>query len=338
LQITTSSTGPKGQRINDNIDDMGDPMMALPSVSVIIAAYNAAAFIHRAMTSALAQTGVTLEILVVNDASTDDTQTVLERLAQGDPRIKVIVAPDNKGPAGARNLALAQVKSDWIAVLDSDDSFQPDRLSDMIETAKRQRADIVLDDFQSVSENGEPIDEAGLSSRKATGSVTVQDWVALNAFERSEISFGYAKPVISTQFMNQVDLRYNENLRNGEDYHLILGALMNDAAVYFTAKIGYNYTRRAGSVSRKAHDAHMQALQIADDQVANTTDQITLTKLMNIRRKNLRDLRTTETILTNLKSGRLDRSLMALINRPSAAGRVFGHLSEALTKRLWPRE
>ncbi|MBB5721269.1 succinoglycan biosynthesis protein ExoO [Loktanella ponticola] len=309
-------------------------MTAQPSVSVIIAAYNAAPFIHRAVASALAQTDVALEILVVDDASSDDTLEVLERLAQSDTRIKTIMAPANKGPAAARNLALAQVTSDWIAVLDSDDSFQPNRLRRMIDIAKRQNADIVLDDFQSVLENGDVVPDAALSSCKSAGLISAVDWVALNAFARSQVSFGYAKPVMSTQFVRQKGLHYNETLRNGEDYHLILNALLNAASVYFTAQIGYNYTRRHGSVSHKANDAHLRALQIADDQVASTTDQITLRKWMNIRRENLRDLQTTETFLRNLKSSRLDQSMMALLKRPRAAGRVALHLSEAIAKRF----
>jgi succinoglycan biosynthesis protein ExoO len=330
----TSLDAPKRRQFNDTVCIRHRTMTAQPSVSVIIAAYNAASFIHRAIESALAQTGVTLEVLVVDDASSDDTPDVLKRLAQDDPRIKVVVSPENRGPAGARNLAFASVSSDWIAVLDSDDSFQPNRLSQMIETAQKQNADIVIDDFQSVHEDGQPLEEAGLSSRKGAGFLSAEDWVKLNSFSRSEVGFGYAKPVLSAAFVRQSKLRYNEDLRNGEDYHLILQALMNAALVYFTAQTGYNYTRRVGSVSRKANDDHLQALLAADAKVASSTDRITLRKYMDIRRENLLDLRTTETVLTNLKSGRLDRSISALIKRPATTKRVAGHLGEAIAKRL----
>jgi glycosyltransferase involved in cell wall biosynthesis len=98
-----------------------------PLVSVIIPVYNGAGFIAAAVESATTQTWRNLEIIVVNDGSTDDTLAILQRLAQTDPRIRVITQP-NAGVAAARNRALAESRGDFIAPLDADDLWLPHKL------------------------------------------------------------------------------------------------------------------------------------------------------------------------------------------------------------------
>jgi glycosyltransferase involved in cell wall biosynthesis len=101
----------------------------LPLVSVVMPAYNCAAFVAEAIESALAQDYPNLEILVVNDGSTDDTASVLSRFAD---RIHVIDVP-NGGPARARNTGLEQARGDYIAFLDADDVWIPGKLAAQVE-------------------------------------------------------------------------------------------------------------------------------------------------------------------------------------------------------------
>jgi GT2 family glycosyltransferase len=91
------------------------------SVSVIIPAYNASDRISRAITSALDQTLPVLEIIVVDDGSTDDTVSVASSFG---PIVRVVSKP-NGGPASARNLAASLARGDWLAMLDADDWWFP---------------------------------------------------------------------------------------------------------------------------------------------------------------------------------------------------------------------
>jgi glycosyltransferase involved in cell wall biosynthesis len=101
--------------------------LANPDVSVVIATYNRAACLPRAIASVLAQEGVRFELIVVDDASTDGTRAYLATL--GDPRIRVILSERNLGPSGARNLGLAAARAEIVAFLDSDDTYRPGRLA-----------------------------------------------------------------------------------------------------------------------------------------------------------------------------------------------------------------
>lgn len=93
----------------------------LPTVSAIIPAYNASAFIHRTIESALAQTHHLLEIIVVDDGSTDNTVEVCSRYPVS------VIPKNNGGPAAARNSGAKHATGEWLAFLDHDDGWHPDK-------------------------------------------------------------------------------------------------------------------------------------------------------------------------------------------------------------------
>jgi hypothetical protein len=101
-----------------------------PVVSVVMAAYNGAAFIRDTIESVLAQTMPDLEVVVVDDCSKDDTAAVVEAIT--DPRVRLIRAPANGGPAVARSLAMAHARGRFIAGLDQDDLCRPDRFAQQL--------------------------------------------------------------------------------------------------------------------------------------------------------------------------------------------------------------
>lgn len=97
-------------------------------LSVVIPAYNAEAFVCRAIESALSQSFPAAEVLVVDDGSSDLTAKVAEGC---DPRVRVI-RKTNGGPASARNTGIRQAKGDWIALLDADDTWLPRKLEKQV--------------------------------------------------------------------------------------------------------------------------------------------------------------------------------------------------------------
>ena len=97
------------------------------TVSVVMAAYNGAAFVRETIDSVLAQTMTDFEIVVADDCSKDDTLAVLATI--DDPRVRVVRAARNGGPAAARTLAMAHARGRFIAGLDQDDICRPDRFA-----------------------------------------------------------------------------------------------------------------------------------------------------------------------------------------------------------------
>jgi glycosyltransferase involved in cell wall biosynthesis len=99
-------------------------MTTAPLISVIIPAYNAAAFVGRTLASLQAQSFTDFEAIVVDDGSTDDTAEVVRQAVEGDPRFRLI-RQANGGVAAARNRALAEASGRYVANLDADDLWQP---------------------------------------------------------------------------------------------------------------------------------------------------------------------------------------------------------------------
>lgn len=101
--------------------------MTSPAVSVIIPTYNRAGSIEAAVRSALEQTFADIEVLVVDDGSTDGTKAVLDGIA--DPRLQVLAQSKNAGASAARNIGLRAARGRLIAFLDSDDTWLPEKLA-----------------------------------------------------------------------------------------------------------------------------------------------------------------------------------------------------------------
>lgn len=96
-------------------------------ISVIIPAHNVARFVGRTLDSVLKQTHRALDVVVVDDGSTDNTATIVEEVARRDPRVR-LVRSEKLGVSAARNLAIAQAKAQLIAPVDADDIWHPEKL------------------------------------------------------------------------------------------------------------------------------------------------------------------------------------------------------------------
>ena len=104
----------------------------LPLVSVIIPAYNTAAFISKTLDSVLSQTYRNLEVLVVDDGSQDETPEIVKLIAQSDRRV-TLLRQANAGVAAARNLAIQKSSGEYIAPIDADDIWFPQNLEKQVQ-------------------------------------------------------------------------------------------------------------------------------------------------------------------------------------------------------------
>ena len=128
-----------------------------PLVSVIMPAYNAAPFIEEAIGSVLAQTVSDLELIVIDDCSTDDTRDKIARMAEQDGRIRFLENEENMGVARTRNRGLGLCRGEYVALLDSDDYWKPGMLEKMIRRARETGADIIYCSYELVDELGKKL-------------------------------------------------------------------------------------------------------------------------------------------------------------------------------------
>jgi succinoglycan biosynthesis protein ExoO len=220
--------------------------------SVIIPAYNVSGIIGRAIRSAAAQTSAPLEILVIDDCSTDDTVEVVRALGREIPSLRLLSTPANGGPSAARNVGLHEAKGDWIALLDSDDAWKPDRLKRLSEVAIATSADFVADNlvmWDAVA--GAQFKPAHFQLSEAQQQVTLLDlFRADDNFNFSKATFSLMKPICRLKFLADHDLKYKENLRVGEDFVLFVESLFNGAKVILIREAYYIYSMPSGPSGR----------------------------------------------------------------------------------------
>src|SRR5262249_41046344 len=115
----------------------------MPQVSIIIPAYNRERTLLRALESVLKQTVRGIEVIVVDDGSTDSTADVVGKLAASEPRVRLIQSKTNRGAQAARNLGARSANGDWLSFFDSDDWMLPTSIEARLNVARKKRVKIV---------------------------------------------------------------------------------------------------------------------------------------------------------------------------------------------------
>ena len=150
----------------------------MPFVSLIIPVYNAEKYLRRCLTSAMEQTFKDMEILVVNDGSTDESLAICREYAQMDPRFHII-NKENTGVSDSRNRAIQIAKGDYLQFMDSDDWLTPDATETFVYAAQKFNCDLVIADFYRVDKavftEKQHIRERGLLTREQFATYMMQD-------------------------------------------------------------------------------------------------------------------------------------------------------------------
>jgi succinoglycan biosynthesis protein ExoO len=214
---------------------------AKPRTSVVLPIYNSAATITRALRSLVRQSDQNFEVLIIDDGSSDDGLEQARKLYGDDPRYRLIGPRSNTGPSAARNVAVSLAEGEWIALLDADDAWLPDRLSNLHQHT--DHADFVADDLQLFDVMADVVVGtmfSGFSVRELTLSTHLADWFVKGA------DTGYLKPIMRKAFLERISLKYDVDLRHGEDYLLYTLALVNKARFRLIPSAGYIYTMPSG--------------------------------------------------------------------------------------------
>ncbi|EFO33033.1 succinoglycan biosynthesis protein ExoO [Roseibium sp. TrichSKD4] len=292
--------------------------MPIPEVSVIIPCYNTKACVNHAIDSALGQHNHSVEVLVVDDGSTDGTAEFVSKTYETDTRVTLIHFEKNQGPSAARNAALDKAKGTWVGLLDSDDLWHPKRLEVLL--AQAPDFDFIADNimgFDAVAgkQTGPIYDE------RQTGALTFLDF--LHQGREDQHDLGYLQPLMRRSFLETHEFRYNEDVRVGEDLLLNLQILLAGGRALFIDEPLYIYALPVGPLSK-----------VASPYSRSTTDTTMLRHhLQELRSEHLHKFTVQE--LEALDKRLEDMALMAPIaafHRARAKGDLVTMLRLALTR------
>jgi glycosyltransferase involved in cell wall biosynthesis len=305
-----------------------------PSVSVILPTHNSASFVSRAIDSVLHQEGDhSLELIIVDDRSGDDTAGHIRQRYGSDDRIVLIASDRNAGPGAARNLALARAKGEWIGLIDADDAWTTDRLSALLPLCTTD-VDVVFDNIIGFDQAGGV--ETGPLFPALPEQMTVPA-MASDPAPGSKFDFGYLKPLVHRDFLRRTGIRYPE-IRISEDLLFYLEILINGARANSTNEGFYVYTTSRGQVSRRRSTLSAtipDALLVSDllDELAvKYAGQLDLaeTDAISSRADQLRRLAPVNRLYENWVDGRYFAVARQCLGDPSARKHLIG----AFFKRL----
>lgn len=215
--------------------------MSRPLITVLMPCYNVAEFIDRSLPSVLSQTYEDLEVLLIDDGSTDDTPAKLQEYAAKDPRIRVVINEKNLGLIRTLNLGIDLSKGEFIARMDADDISEVNRLETLYNVLDRNP------DLDAISASAEYIDmkdrSRGLLIAKGTSPESLKF-----------ISF-FSTPVIHPCIMLRrkvlTDNKYNPEYIHSEDYELFSRLIYSGYRIGNLKDILYKLRINPGSVSRR---------------------------------------------------------------------------------------
>ncbi|GAA0579574.1 glycosyltransferase family 2 protein [Craurococcus roseus] len=234
------------------------------TASILIAAHNAAAFLDGAVSSALSQTCRTVEVVAVDDASSDGTHDLLAAWARRDRRLTVLRHPQRRGAGAARNTAIAHARGRWLAVLDADDAFLPERMERLVPLAEETGADLLADnlverDFDTGARLGTALPPADMASAGPINLAAMLRRDRVDLPGRSKI--GYLKPIMRRDFLERSGVRYRPEIQVGEDLLFYFECVRAGARFRLAADQAlYLYSVRGGSASNQGAGAlHLSA-------------------------------------------------------------------------------
>jgi len=221
-----------------------DAPLLYPKVSVVMPVHNAAGFVADTIRAVLAQDLPDIEVICVNDCSSDNTAAVIEELAQQDRRVRLLNNLRNLGPGGSRNVGIRAARGRYVFFLDADDGLPAGALSKLLAAAEKNDSSIVRGAFRVERRIHGQMSQgvkypAGISDR-TIASTTLAETPDLLASTEGHWAALYEHDFVET-------ILYPENLRMGEDSLFLIKALSLAPVVTTIPDLVYVYKDNAES-------------------------------------------------------------------------------------------
>lgn len=214
-------------------------------ISIIIPAYNVDMYIEKCINSVLNQTYKKLEIIVINDGSTDSTQYIIDGLAIKDSRLKII-HKENTGVSDTRNIGLEIAEGDYIGFVDGDDEIKPEMYQTLLSDIKNNNADIAHCGFELITKGSTKVfngtNEIHVQSQKEALTSLLKG----DPFEPSSCTKLYKKQVLK-------NLKFNKEVKFNEDLLFNVEAFKQSQKIVFHDVPLYRYKYNVNSASRNTN-------------------------------------------------------------------------------------
>lgn len=207
--------------------------VSTPLVSVIVPIYNTEKYLRACIESVIHNTYRNLEIILIDDGSTDGCPLICDEYAALDSRIKVI-HQSNQGLVQSRQIGIKASKGEWFAFVDSDDSVSSDTYSQMVENALQHGSDVVWCDLQLISNTGNTVAPIHFSPNAQ---------IMVRRLLRLEVRGWFSSKIIRRSFFDLCDIRVFPEHNMYEDVLLSVELLVGRPQMSYVDKPLYRYNR-----------------------------------------------------------------------------------------------
>ncbi len=229
----------------------------MAKVSVIVPVYNVEGYLAKCLDSLISQTLEGLEILVVNDGSTDRSGEIIQQYAGKYPGKIKAFNKDNGGLSDARNYALDRVTGDYIGFVDSDDYVEETMFQEMLELAQKHDAGMVICNIQKVDEQGQVVQKL-LQIPNMPEKIKLRE--NLSVF--SDLSYFACNKLFKRELFQQKRFKRSAHF---EDIQLIPQLLLECNTLAQTQKFFYNYLERSDSITKTHTERGLDILRAVED-------------------------------------------------------------------------
>lgn len=239
-------------------------------ISVIIPTYNVEKFIGETLESVINQTFEDMEIICVNDGSSDGTLDILKEYSNNDGRIKII-DKENGGVGSARNRGLDAAKGKYIIFLDSDDMLDLNALSELYDIANEKNTDLIM--FRSVNFNDESAKDF-IEEYNSMEQIPDSFNNSLFSFKDLLEYFSNMDVTVSTKFFKHElieDVRFDEDVIF-EDNLFTLDYFFNADKIYLYDKVLHHRRIRAGSIITSTSKRHVDGIEVNNRMIKKIQD------------------------------------------------------------------
>lgn len=216
-------------------------------VSIILPVYNAELFVERSIKSVLDQTYSDVELIVVDDGSSDNTRKICERFAKKDNRVRII-AQMNRGVSAARNNGMLHASGAYISFLDADDYIENDAIETMVDLMKEKDVEIVRTHWQEIKSAQKYVGREHVEP----GTYNIKEQVDLLRYEVSSggmHSFVFLL-LIKAELIKKNEIYFVEGVPMMEDACFYVDILKSATSVYISDHVTCNYVLHPESASR----------------------------------------------------------------------------------------
>ena len=219
-------------------------------ISTVVPTYNQEKHLEEALTSIINQTFKPYEILIINDASTDDSKNICEKFQKIYNNIKMINLTKNMGVSNARNIGIKNASGDYIHFMDSDDSMEQDMYEAIVDEIKNKEKDLIITGTRYNENNKIKLDIP--KKYEINTYQEMKSFIKDNCISGRRNIFNVVwNKLYKREFIIKNNIKFDKDISFGEDFLFNLKCMEKTNSIYVIDKAYYNYIRRQNEETLK---------------------------------------------------------------------------------------